>query len=78
MNHTKGEWIINKGISYNFIKSDTKLIAMIDSLDGTALIEHEANAKFIAQSPIMFDYIQGKANNGCKKAKEIVANVLNN
>ncbi len=82
MKHTKGEWVIN--YTAGFIWSQ---------LDGSRIVEFEndtinfhiprqterrANAKLIAQSPIMFDYIQKKANNGCKKAKEIVVNVLNN
>jgi len=58
MKHTKGEWKIDKGISYYFVKSGENRIAMIDSLEGSALIEYKANAKLIAAAPELLEALK--------------------
>ena len=57
--HTQGEWEIEHGISYHFIRANEKPVAMIDSLPKTALPECEANANLIAAAPELLEALIG-------------------
>lgn len=54
MKHTKGNWKVTEGVSYDFIKSGEKLITIVDKI-GHALKEPEANAKLIAAAPELLE-----------------------
>jgi hypothetical protein len=65
--HTKGNWEATP--MGNVIHKETgKMICATQS----AFKEDNYNAKLIADSPLMFEYIMRKAKGGCKEAIEII------
>jgi hypothetical protein len=79
MKYTPGPWkVINRpesgktirvGLGKNF--NDIAVIYDLPPQTGQA----EANARLIAASPILYEYALEQANNGCEKAKSILASL---
>ena len=88
--HTKGEWKAVKNNSYwdvfTNIKKNHLAISVnlfkddenddIEVIDNSLTEENEANAKLIAGSPVMIDYIIKKAEEGDTEAKSIATSIL--
>lgn len=89
MKHTKGKWMLPHladdkatcNCGYVLCEQYCGAIATVhwsknrDLSDGDnpPLEEAKANAKLIAKSPVMYDYVVKKAEEGCEDAKQILA-----
>jgi glucose-6-phosphate dehydrogenase assembly protein OpcA len=76
--YTPGSWRI--GRTKSTIVCDTKDETTHHTLYSGALIaesiKHEPNARLIAASPIMFDYLNRKATEGDADAAKIIASII--
>lgn len=78
--HTKGKWEKVSSITDNintvsiYAEDGNKKIVNVAAYDfyNVPLIEAEANAKLIADIPLMFEYILKKANEGDMEALKII------
>ena len=70
--HTKGPWT-TAGDGYSITTSDRKAmyVAQVHPFDPMG----KANARLIAASPIMYDYVVQKAHDGCENAIKIIAKI---
>jgi hypothetical protein len=83
MKHTKGEWKSTFGLRKNRgVRNEGGFICFLitpsrytgqDERYEKEMEEYKANAKLIAKSPVMYDYITKKAKEGCEDAKYILA-----
>ena len=79
MKHTKGKFADGtkgwKAVKYiEKVGFATHEIHYSDDGECVAEVVHgEANAKLIAASPVMYNYIKTKADEGCKDAKQVLA-----
>lgn len=75
--HTAGPWRVGNGHSWNILAGERTLIGSAHFGGYTAnakeRAEVDANARLIAASPMLYDYVQSKAKEGCNNAKEIIA-----
>ncbi|MGX1587300.1 hypothetical protein [Brevundimonas diminuta] len=77
--HTPGPWFGQAGFSDDVeITAESRegmvaICSMELGFTGRIGVEQEANARLIALSPDMFDYILSSAQNGCATAQQIIA-----
>lgn len=81
MPHTPGPWAVydRKTIISESSDSSGDIIAEIWETDDQDWDETvvAANARLIAACPLMFEYIQSRAKEGCANAAKIIANIGN-
>lgn len=70
--HTPGPWVVLGDNGYYDIADDSGE----NYVCGCEGIDNEANARLIAASPTMHDYIKKKAEQGCEEAKSILDALL--
>jgi len=76
LKHTKGEWVATNDDVYS-LKEGLIVNIICDAPVSSKSYENwGANAKLISASPVMYEYILDKANNGCEIAKTIIKRYL--
>lgn len=75
--HTPAPWITDTENDFIFSKGQSEthpnIICRLFDRNEENYPNSEANAKLIALSPIMFEYLVKKAHEGCKEAKNILS-----
>ncbi len=64
--HTAGPWTVRKGYTTAFVQTATEPARHI------AEVTEEANARLIALAPMMYNYIQRRADSGDSEAQEVI------
>lgn len=71
--HTPAPWTVNPKAKTNIRHGNLTIANCSSTHDGSRAEEEIANAKLIALSPIMFEYLVKKADDGCEEAKNILS-----
>ena len=71
--HTKGPWVVTSDGHYVSPAADlTKIVALVFRPDTDSETERLDNARLIAASPAIYDYVASKADAGDEEALKIV------